>query len=250
MKFLGETFDIHTGGIDHIPIHHTNEIAQSECATGQKFVNYWMHSEFIVMNEEEKMSKSLGNVLTLDTLKEKGILPLAYRYFCLNTHYRKKLGYSEKTLEFAQTTYENLIKKFNEIKENSNIENESIENISEKSTEYLMEFKESIFNDLNTPKCLGILWNVIKDNKIIDLDKYILLKDFDKVLGLDLDNSKIKKVEKNIPDEIIKLAEERKKYREEKNWEKSDELRDKIKTFGFEIKDTKDGFEINLLNKD
>ncbi len=240
MKHLENHFDIHTGGIDHIPIHHTNEIAQSECATGEKFVNYWMHSEFLVMNEN-KMSKSLGNVLTLDTLKEQNINPLDYRYFCLNTHYRKNLNFNQEALYAAKTAYENLIKKYNEYKKSSK-EN----NPSEKSKSYLKEFKDAIFNDLNTPKCLGIIWSLIKDNDISDNEKYFLLKDFDQVLGLNLENSEVR--QKIVPEEIINIANERLKVRKNKDWKKSDELRDKIKYMGYDIKDSKDGYELELIN--
>lgn len=232
MKYLGEHFDIHTGGIDHIPIHHTNEIAQSECATGHKFVNYWLHSEFLVMNENEKMSKSLGNVLNLDSLKEKGITPLDYRYFCLNTHYRKQLSLSKEALDSAKTAHENLVRKFNEFKSEYNGET-----LDENNNKYIEKFKKAIYNDLNIPQSLGIMWNMIKDPTIDSGTKYLILKNFDRVLGLDLEKSKVEIV--SIPDEIQKLIDERQKARDNKDWAKADELRNKIKSMGYEVKDKK-----------
>ncbi len=239
MKYLGETFDIHTGGVDHIPIHHTNEIAQAECATGKKFVNYWMHSEFLVMNDSEKMSKSSGNVLSLDTLKEYGISPLDYRYFCLNTSYRKQLNYSKDKLQFAKKTYENLTQKVINFRKAKKI---SINEISNEAKYYLNKFKESVFDDLNIPQALGTMWNLIKDEEITDSEKYSLLINFDKVLGLNLD--KVSEEKQEIPQEIINLAKERLQAKKEKNWKKSDELRNKILELGFIINDEKFGYTL------
>ncbi len=242
MKHLGEHFDIHTGGVDHIPIHHTNEIAQAECATGKKFVNYWMHSEFLIMSEK-KMGKSFGNVLNLDKIEEMGVSPLSYRYFCLNTHYRKKLNFNQEALLSAKTAYENLSKKYNIYKRNS----VELSELSKNAKKYLEEFKESIFNDLNTPKCLGIVWNLIKDKDMLDSEKYFLLKDFDRVFGLNLD--KQKNNDNNIEQEIIDIAEKRLRARKEKNYNESDELRKKIISLGYNIKDTDEGYELELIYK-
>jgi len=247
MKYLGETFDVHTGGIDHIPIHHTNEIAQSEAATGKKFVNYWLHSEFLVMNDKEKMSKSLGNIINLDTLKSNGISPLAYRYLCLNTHYRKPLSYGSEILNSAKTTYSNLIKKVIKLKkENPKII--SLNKLSDPSKEYLNNFKKVVFNDLNTPQALGIMWDLIKENSINSSEKYSLLLDFDKVFGLKLSEiSSNNQSNIDIPKNILELFNQRNHFRLNKDWAKSDELREQLKKEGYQILDTKDGAKLEKI---
>jgi|TARA_B100001971_G_C18229290_1_gene562826 cysteinyl-tRNA synthetase len=224
MKYLGETFDIHTGGIDHIPIHHTNEIAQSEGATGSgKFVNYWLHHDFLI-SKKEKISKSTGGLLTLTELEQKGFMAVAYRYFVLTAHYRKPLDFSLKNLKNAQNSYDRLKNISSEIRDDGKT------NIS-----YLKKFKRSINDDLNTPKALAVLWGLLRDEKA--KGKYQTIKEMDRVLGLDI----LKKEEMKIPRKVQRMVKEREKARKNKDWKKADDVRDQILDSGFIIEDTLDG---------
>ncbi len=236
MKYLGEQFDIHCGGIDHVSIHHTNEIAQSEAATGKKpWVKYWLHGEFLVMNQS-KMAKSTGNFVTLETLKEKKIDPLAYRYLLLQTHYRKQLTFSWEALEAAQTGLEHLYGEVFKVK--------SQKSIMFKSHEVENKFQEAINDDLDMPKALAVVWEAIKNNQI---DYKTLLK-FDEVLGLNLKKIKRLKDQKiEMPDEVKKLLDLRQQAREQKNWTEADRLREEIKKLGFTVEDAKDGQKISKL---
>lgn len=245
MKYLGETFDIHTGGIDHVTIHHTNEIAQSECATGKRFVNYWLHCEFLTMSNAEKMSKSLGNVVNLDTLREYGIKPLAFRYLCLNAHYRKQLLYSKEILMGANNAYN----KWCAFMDNLKKENPQIcplDKLSEPAAKYLDEFKQGVFNNLNTPQALATMWNLIHDKSVNNDEKYTLLMEFDKVFGLTEVNAE-PEVEAEIPAEIMDLLAQRNKFRAEKNWAQADAARDAIKAKGYTIVDTKEGSHLQKI---
>jgi len=239
VKHLGIPFDIHTGGIDHIPIHHTNEIAQAEAAFCQNLANFWLHGEFLVL-KEGKMAKSKGNITVLKDLIEKGIKPLAYRYLCLTTHYRSKLTFSFSSLKSAQNALSKLYQKIAEINKE---QKESKEN-SKIIKDYKEKFLNFINDDLDTPKALALMWNVLKSEKITINEKSDLLFDFDKVFGLGL--NEIKKLE--IPLEIEKLAEEREKLRKEGKWQESDKIRKKIKEHGYGIEDTKDGPKIKPIN--
>jgi len=226
-KYLGEQFDIHTGGIDHVPIHHTNEIAQSECAFGKTpWVNFWMHGEFLNF-KDGKMSKSKGKILTISDLEKKEIEPLAYRYFCLTTHYRKQLIFSIKNLESAKNSYERLKNILSELKDNKEI-----------NKKYLNEFEKHINNDLDMPNALQVLWKLVRNEKAEGKVKTI--EKMDEVFGLKL----LEKKEIEIPKEIKQLADKRQKAREEKNWNEADRLRDEIKEKGFEILDGKNGWEV------
>ncbi len=237
MKYLGEQFDIHCGGIDHIPVHHTNEIAQSEAATGKKpWVKYWLHNEFLVLAEGKRMGKSEGNILTLSTLQERGFHPLDYRYFCLGTHYRMPLMFSLEALEGAKNTRRRLVEKVLELKKGRKNE-PSNQDLAE---DYLERFTEQINDDLNTPQALATMWEMLKDEGLNGKEKYTLLLKFDAVLGLNL--KKVK--EEKIPKEVIKLAEERLIARHNKDWKKADELRQKIAALGYSVGDTKEGYEV------
>lgn len=236
MKYLGETFDIHTGGIDHIPIHHTNEIAQSEGATGKKFVNYWLHSNFLVMSDQEKMSKSLGNVVTLGTLEEKGVDPLAYRLLCLGAHYRKRILFGEEILKNASNSLDKLRRRALELKANANNAQPAEDDPNTKK--YLERFRKSIFNDLNTPKALAAMWDMLGDKNISDSNKYNLLIDFDKVFGLGI---KDLKEETSTPKEILALLDKREDYRNSKQWKEADKVRRQISEMGYIIEDTATG---------
>jgi len=237
MKYLGNTFDIHTGGIDHIPIHHTNEIAQSEMATGKKFVNYWLHSEFLVLSSREKMSKSLGNIVTVNTLEEKGFDPLAYRYLCLAAHYRKRLLFGEKILEHASNAFIRLKNKMKELNTENTQSGKS--NILRKN-KYRKKFQSDIFDDLNTPRAVATMWELIKDNTLSDVDKYTLLLEFDKVFGLGLKDIK-KKERKTIPQELAMLVKKREEYRHSKKWKDADKIREELEKMGYLLQDTKLG---------
>ena len=235
-KYLGDQFDIHTGGVDHIPTHHENEIAQSKGLTGKIPARFWMHVEFLQV-DGGKMSKSLGNTYTLDQLQEKGIEPLAYKLFCFTAHYRTKLNFTFETALSTQTALARLREGFVKHLEGT----EKIEN--EKIKEYENKFLETINDDLNMPAAMGIVWEIIRNPQ--KSKQYAdLLLEFDKVLGLDLENSKkyleeSKKIE--IPKEIQALLEKRKQARQEKNWALSDEIRDSLKEKGYTVKDAKDG---------
>ncbi len=241
IKHLGIPFDIHCGGIDHIPIHHTNEIAQAEAGFGKKLANYWLHGEFLVL-KEGRMGKSEGNIIILEDLVKKGFNPLAYRYLCLGTHYRKKLTFSWEALKFAQISLNNLYQKIREIKAEArkSKKDKKAKSLSEK---YKNGFLNFINDDLNIPRALALTWEMIKDKNLDNNEKYKLLLDFDKIFGLNLKEIKI-----DIPAEIKKLVKQREKYRKEKNWEKADEIREKIKKMGFEIEDTKEGPKIKPLS--
>jgi cysteinyl-tRNA synthetase len=229
MKYLGETFDIHTGGIDHIPVHHNNEIAQSEAATGQKFVNYWLHQAFLNI-DNTKISKSLGNIIRLKDLVERGINPLAYRYWLLTAHYRTSVNFTEDAIDGAQTAYNKIIEAMQKL----GVEEGPID------VNYLDRFKKYINDDLDTPQAVALMWELVKDQHVHAPIKKSTLLEFDKVLGLDL--STVKKVK--IPKQVQTLIDEREVARGKKDFEKSDELRDKIKKLGFDVKDTAEGPEV------
>lgn len=239
MKYLGEHFDIHCGGIDHIPVHHTNEIAQSEAAIGKKpWVKYWLHNEFLVLKEGERMGKSADNFITLAVLEQKGFHPLDYRYFCLGTHYRNPLMFSWEALEGAKITRKKLNEKVLEFKSSS-----SQTANAASFMKYTERFTSKINDDLNTPRVLATLWDVVKASELGEKDKYTLLLQFDEVLGLGLKNIK----EEKIPAAILKLAQEREQARKEKNWKKADELREKIQKWGYSVDDEKEGFEVKRI---
>ena len=233
-KYLGEQFDIHCGGIDHIPVHHTNEIAQSESATGKKpWVKYWLHNEFLVLSKGEKMAKSGENFITLTVLEEKGYSALDYRYFCLGTHYRNPLMFSFEAMDSAKAGYKKLVGHILEIKGTG----------GKVSSSYLDKFTLGINDDMNTAKGLAVMWEVLKDEKLSDKDKYATLLEFDTVFGLGLADLKVEK----IPAEVVELAEERLVARNAKDWAKSDELRDKISKLGYVVGDTKEGYELKKV---
>ena len=229
-KYLGKQFDIHTGGEDHIPVHHENEIAQSECAFGvHPWVNYWMHNAFLQV-PGGKMSKSSGKIQTISQLEQQGFSALDYKYFIYSAHYRKPLTWTMEGLESAKKGLNKLKKQISEIKDDKK-ENKSV----------LEEFEKAINDDLNIPQALAVLHKFVSDEKAEG--KYQTIKKMDKVFGLDLFDYKEEKVE--FPSEIKELAEKRLKARENKNWAESDKLRDEIAEKGYEILDTKEGYQIN-----
>jgi cysteinyl-tRNA synthetase len=233
MKYLGEHFDIHCGGVDHIPVHHTNEIAQSEGVTGHKWVNYWLHGEFLIA-DKGKMSKSSGEIMTVANLEKHGFSAVEYRYLCLNTHYKTPLSFSMDAMAAAKNTFEGLRDKVLEYKKSDKeIVNTGL------IDKYRAEFLESVNDDLNTPKALSTLWTVVKDKELNDREKYLLLVDFDRVLGLGID--KIAHEDVVVPEEVMSVVRERERARRTKDFKKSDQLRDVIKMMGFHVDDTPDG---------
>ncbi len=243
IKFLGRHFDIHCGGVDHIPIHHTNEIAQAEACTGEKFVNYWLHGEFLI-EEKGKMSKSAGEFLRLKTLVDKGYSPLDYRYFLLMTHYRKKIKFSFENLDAARNGFQNLKNRIKEIKSAAPQQSKTL---TDEALKYKTKFHESINDDLNIGEGLAILWDALKDSALNDLDKVLLANEFDEILGLDLNKIEAEKPD-DVPEEIIGLANKRKEAKAAKDFKLADELRQLIKEKGYELLDKKGGeFEIKPL---
>ncbi|MFH1211363.1 MAG: cysteine--tRNA ligase [Candidatus Woesearchaeota archaeon] len=236
-KYLGEHFDIHTGGIDHIPVHHTNEIAQAEAAFGHKWVNWWMHNEFLVINKG-KMAKSGENFLRLQALIDKGYDPLAYRYFLLNGQYRQQLMFSFEALDSAKNGYENLKGKIIELKKRL-LEKSDDEEHDDRIAEYKEQFLKAINDDLNTPQALAVLWTAIKDDGLNNKEKLALAFDFDRVFGLRLEKAEEEKIE--VADEIKELIEQRNNAKKEKDWKTADSLREEIKAQGFILEDTKQG---------
>jgi len=228
-KYLGETFDIHTGGEDHINIHHTNEIAQAFGAFGHNTANYWVHNAFITF-KGNKISKSSGELFTVKDLTEMGFDPMVFRYMVLGSHYRKGMEFSLENLKVAETAF-NKLKSY------------KVESLSSVDQKFRQEFIELISNDLAMPEVLALVWKVAKSD-LDEGDKWATLLDFDKVLGLDLDKEI---VEEKIPEEILKLAEERQRARNEKNWTESDRLREIIKNKGYLVEDLENNCKIRPI---
>jgi cysteinyl-tRNA synthetase len=250
-KLLGQPFDIHAGGVDLIGTHHANEIAQSEAAFDVPLANTWMHGEFLLINEG-RMGKSQGNAFTLETLKEKGFSPLDYRYLCLTAHYRSQLNFTWESLEAAKAGLQRLRNFVS--KESTN---------GEENQKYKTDFLNALENDLDIPKALSIVWDVTKSDLSYE-DKKATILAFDSVLGLELDKApaiETKAITKNLtyvvlrpgidpgeaPAEVINLANERQVARENKDFAKSDELRDEIARLGFEVMDTPEGQKLNKI---
>ncbi len=227
MEYLGDTIDIHTGGKDHVTVHHTNEIAQSESATGKQFVRFWVHHNFLQV-DREKMSKSKGNFYTVDNVIEKGFDPLSLRYLFLTAHYRDELNFTWDSLQAAHNALNNL---------RAEIRSWSISNETAHSDSF-QKFMDALNNDLNTPQAIAVVWEMMKSDLSNEEKSATLLK-MDKVLGLGLDQFVGKQV--HVPEDVQALVEEREKARANKDFKKSDELRDKIKELGFEVEDTLTG---------
>ncbi len=246
-KYLGQPFDIHTGGIDHINVHHTNEIAQSEGAYNKPLARYWMHGEFLLI-DESRMGKSEGNFLTLKNIIEKKINPLAFRYLVLTSHYRSKLNFTFASLQAAENSLNHfysfiqvLLRESDSCSKNNSDEELELQPKS-KINDFKTQFEKAIYDDLNTPKAVATIWKFIneyyKNPEKFDSKKILnILCEFDKVLGFDFKKIKIEK----IPKEIKILIERREKLRKEKNWQKADEIRKELKTLGWELKDTPEG---------
>lgn len=234
MKHFGENLDIHCGGVDNIFPHHTNEIAQSEAYLGHKWCNYWVHAEHL-NDQSGKMSKSKGEFLTLSLLERKGYKPLAYRFFCLGSHYRNQLVFSYESLDTASLSYEKLLNRIKSIKQDDSI-------IMEKEFSlYQKRFKESLEDDLNTANALTILFEVIKSNDLNNNTKLSLIEDFDKVLSLDLLNIKEMVLDDDLVIKVEEMIKERDEAKSRKDYAKADEIRDYLLSMGIVIKDSREG---------
>jgi cysteinyl-tRNA synthetase len=231
MKYLGDEFDIHCGGIDHISVHHTNEIAQVEAVTEKPWVQVWMHGEFLVL-DKAKMAKSGENFITLQTVIDKGYDPLDYRYFILGAHYRSKLNFSWEAMDTARNGWNSLKETVIELKRN--------DNSNETENTYKEEFLAAINDDLNTPQAMSIVWGVARDKELGSKEKLELMKDFDHVLGLGIADVLAAQSEP-LEDELQDLLDQRKEARDNKDFEKSDELRDLLKEKGVIVEDRPNG---------
>jgi cysteinyl-tRNA synthetase len=235
MKFLGEQLDIHCGGIDHIDIHHTNEIAQSEAATGRKFFNFWMHGAFLNIQGGKKMAKSEENFLTLENaLVKRGIPPLAYRFAAFLTHYRKPMEYSDESIQAARNGLEHLCNQVRDVARSGQAPAGAVD------PAFREKFLEAVNDDLNLPRAMAVVQEMLKSD-IPEIEKHATILDFDRVLGLGLDQ-----VDKpqELPAAVQKLLEDRRRAREAKNWAESDRLRDEIQKLGYTVKDTRDGVKL------
>ena len=237
-KYLGDVFDIHTGGIDHVPIHHENEIAQAEAWLGKKAVNYWMHSEFMLV-DGGKMSKSLGNTYTVDDLAAKGYTPMEFRYMCLNVQYRQKLNFTWEAMAAAKTAYERLSALLYRHKTAPAPGNRP------EIEKYLGEFHEAINDDLNVPMAMGVLWKMLRLPAGKDVYDAALV--MDKVFALDFDKVASPDHTAEAPPEIKEMAEKRREVRRNKNWAESDRLRDEIAAKGYKVLDTADGYRLEKI---
>ncbi len=237
LKYLGEYLDIHCGGVDNIFPHHTNEIAQSESFLGHKWCNYWVHGEHL-NDTSGKMSKSKGEFLTVNRLKEKGYNPLAYRFMCLNTSYRKVLVFSYEILENAQNAYEKLKNRINKLNTTEQIE-------QDKWNQYDNQFKECMEDDLNTPNAITLIYELLKSD-LNDTTKKSLIESWDNVLSLDL--TKQEQTTKELDIEHIKQKiEERKRAKEQKEYQKADEIRNYLESLGVKIIDTREGTSFEII---
>lgn len=249
---LGTHFDIHCSAVDHIPIHHTNEIAQSEACSGEKSVNYWVHGEHLDMGNE-KMSKSLGNFVTLQMLIDKGYAAMDYRYFLLMAHYKKKLKFSFEAMDAAKSGLKNLKGKVNNLIKKVSEEDNSDKGNSDIRSDIFKSYKEKFLNsindDLNMPEAMAVMWDMFKEENLNSSDKAELALDFDKIFGLKLDEPVQENELTDIPEEIHLLVNKRAEAKKNKDFKLSDEIRDQIKEKGYEISDKKDGVEIKLISK-
>jgi cysteinyl-tRNA synthetase len=231
MKYLGKTFDIHTGGVDHIQVHHTNEIAQSEAATGEKFVNFWLEGEHLLV-EGEKMSKSLNNYFRIKDIEDKGFDPISFRYLVLTAHYSTKLNFTWESLKSAETALKNLYREVSSYGKPT----------SEGSKDHEEKFVSALNNDLDTPAALVVVWDLVKSNLPSGVKLNTLLK-FDRVLGFGLGDL----AEQGVPSEVTSLVAEREKARAEKDFVRSDELRKQISEKGFEVVDEAEGPKLKKI---
>ncbi len=234
MKYLGEHFDMHCGGADHPPVHHTNEIAQSEAATGAKWVDYWLHGEWLLM-EKEKMAKSAGNTTTLATVVDRGFHPLDYRYFCLGAHYRTQLAFSWEAMESARAGRQGLEEKILQLRSAAGGPAEP----QGRAAEYLRDFDTHAADDLNMPRCLADLWTLVRDSSVGEAEKLGCAFRMDRILGLGLEEAKAREIE--IDAETRSLIEQREAARKARDYSKADEIRAQLLAKGIEVQDSPKG---------
>ncbi len=244
MKYLGDSIDIHTGGIDHIPVHHPNEIAQSEGATGKPFVRVWLHYNFLRV-DGKKMSKSLGNFYTIEDVVQKGVNPLALRYFYLTAHYRSELNFTWEALSAAGSALKELQGQVRTLRSQLQKRNALSDEKLEKIDAFRLRFDEALANDMNTPQALAVVWELLKSN-ITSQDKYDLILDFDEVLGLGLAEVKEAVVEA-VPDDIQELLMKREALRKAKKYQESDDIRKELQQKGYEIEDRPEGATVKKI---
>jgi len=240
MKYLGEHFDVHCGGIDHVPVHHTNEIAQSESATGHTWVNYWLHGEFLLMGRD-KMAKSAGNFLTLSSLVEKGYHPLDFRYFCLGAHYRTQLMFTFEGLDAARTSRLGLMERIVQLRAEAP---EGPVQAAGKALEYLRDFETHAADDLNMPRCLADMWTLLRDAEVPSGMKLSVVLRMDRIFDLGLDSAKEESL--TLDDESKALLEERRQARRAGNYKRADEIRAALKARGIEIQDSPQGQKVRF----
>ncbi len=251
LAYLGEEFDIHCGGVDHINVHHSNEIAQSDALTGKKSVHYWLHNEFLIV-KDGKMSKSQGNFLTLTSLEEEGFHPLDYRYFLLGGHYRSQLVFTWESLKGAQNARKKLLRRIKEIYEQLQ-ENEKTQTppFSEQAKQIQVNFEAGILDDLNTPRALACLWDVIKNKDLSHAEKWHLILLFDEIFGLQWQQFMALKADSpavDAPAEIMQLLEKRNVAKVNKDFALADNYRAQILEQGYLILDGADGSKLEAVN--
>ena len=239
IKYLGEYLDVHGGGVDNIFPHHTNEIAQSESYLGHKWCNYWFHNEHL-LDETGKMSKSKGEFLTVSLLEEKGYDPLAFRFMCLNSHYRKQLVFSYDALDQASSTLQKLKKKIASLSTDGEVD-------TEKFDLYKNKFIEEISNDLNTSNALTVMYNLLKDTEVNDITKRSLIEDFDKVFSLDLLKEESIDIDSDLEKEIEGKIKERAEAKKNKDFAKADAIRDELLSKGVKLIDSREGTTYELI---
>ena len=240
-KYLGEHFDIHTGGVDHIPVHHTNEIAQSEGAFGHRWVNYWVHNEFLIM-KSGKMSKSKGGFLTLQSLVDDGYDPLDYRYFLLGGHYRSQLVFSAESLDAARSARKSLMGRLAAFcRDMGDTPIPQSSDLGESVRARLDAFDEALGEDLNTPRALAEVWGLVKDEALPPAERLAALLDMDSVLGLKLDEAGQEDAAGSVDEELADLLRRRDEARNARDWAAADEIRDELASLGWKVVDTPDG---------
>lgn len=257
LKNLGPKLDIHCGGVDHIPIHHTNEIAQTESYTGEKWTKYWWHSEFLI-EKDGKMSKSSGNFLTVSLLQDKGFDPRVYRYFVLNTHYRKQMTFSFDSLDMAKSAYDKLIRRSRDVVVNgygdsvlSAMEEASktelYSGLTEAAKSYMASFKACLADDLNVANAITVLYDVLK-SELSFKERHLLLESFDQVLSLDLTKVERQEISDDLEAWIKEQIEARQMAKKNKDWAAADSVRDALKAKGIIIVDTPQGTTWKIEN--
>lgn len=234
LEYLGERFDIHTGGVDHLPVHHENEIAQNEALLGHPMVNTWMHGEFLLV-DGGKMGKSLGNLYTLADLAERGFSPMHFRYFCAGAHYRNKLNFTWEAMEAAKTSYTRLLAAVQSHKGGTDTAD---------IASYEEQMRSAVLDDLNIPKAIGALWTMVKQPGRSQA-VYDVATEIDRVLGLSLDA--VPDSTEDLPEEIQSMVDARQAAKAEKNYAEADRLRGEIKRLGYELTDTKEGIQCKRI---